>query len=105
MVTKGDSAAMDEPNWLFYDELESVAAASSIWQRQKPQRFNAAALALAGRLSGDSESVPSSVSSCCTYQRVRGLAAVGAVGTGGGGTRTLEGAQPGQPRVVITTHG
>ena len=39
MVTKGDSAAMDEPNWLFYDELESVAAASSIWQRQKPQRF------------------------------------------------------------------
>ena len=39
MVTKGDSAAMDEPNWIFYDELESVAAGSSICQRQKPQRF------------------------------------------------------------------
>ena len=33
------SPALDEPNWIFYDELESVAAASSIWQRQKPQRF------------------------------------------------------------------
>ena len=33
------SAAMDEPNWIFYDELESAAAASRICPRQKPQRF------------------------------------------------------------------
>ena len=33
------SAAMDEPNWIFYDELESVAAADRICPRQKPQRF------------------------------------------------------------------
>ena len=39
MVQGGTSAAMDEPNWIFYDELESVAAGSSICQRQKPQRF------------------------------------------------------------------
>ena len=26
LVTKGDSPALDEPNWIFYDELESVAA-------------------------------------------------------------------------------
>ena len=33
------SAAMDEPNWIFYDELESIAAAECNWVRQKPQRF------------------------------------------------------------------
>jgi hypothetical protein len=33
------SPALDEPNWIFYDELESVAAGPSICQRQKPQRF------------------------------------------------------------------
>ena len=39
LVTKGDSPALDEPNWIFYDELESVAAGECNWVRQKPQRF------------------------------------------------------------------
>ena len=39
MVQGGTSPTLDEPNWIFYDELESVAAGSSICQRQKPQRF------------------------------------------------------------------
>ena len=39
MVQGGTSAAMDEPNWIFYDELESVAAGECNWVRQKPQRF------------------------------------------------------------------
>ena len=39
LVTKGDSPALDEPNWIFYDELESIAAAECNWVRQKPQRF------------------------------------------------------------------
>ena len=33
------SAAMYEPNWIFYDELESIAAAEGDCGRQKPQRF------------------------------------------------------------------
>jgi hypothetical protein len=39
MVQGGTSAAMDEPNWIFYDELERVAAADRICPRQKPHRF------------------------------------------------------------------
>jgi hypothetical protein len=39
LVSKSVSAAMDEPNWIFYDELESIAAAECNWVRQKPQRF------------------------------------------------------------------
>jgi hypothetical protein len=35
MVQGGTSAAMDEPNWIFYDELERVAAADRICPRQK----------------------------------------------------------------------
>jgi hypothetical protein len=33
------SPAVDEPNWIFYEELESVAAGECNWVRQKPQRF------------------------------------------------------------------
>eukprot|EP01046_Picozoa_sp_COSAG06_P006548 COSAG06_NODE_309_length_17782_cov_49.326698_15_plen_205_part_00 len=33
------SPALDEPNWIFYDELESVAAGWGDCGRQKPQRF------------------------------------------------------------------
>ena len=39
MVQGSTSAAMDEPNWIFYEELESIAAADRICPRQKPQRF------------------------------------------------------------------
>jgi hypothetical protein len=39
MVQGGTSPALDEPNWIFYDELESVAAGECNWVRQKPQRF------------------------------------------------------------------
>ena len=39
MVQGGTSPALDEPNWIFYDELESVAAADRICPRQKPHPF------------------------------------------------------------------
>ena len=39
MVQGGTSPALDEPNWIFYEELESVAAGECNWVRQKPQRF------------------------------------------------------------------
>jgi hypothetical protein len=39
MVQGGTSAAMDEPNWISYEDLESVAAPSGKCRRQKPQRF------------------------------------------------------------------
>ena len=39
MVQGGTSGVVDEPIWISYEELESATAQSSIWQRQKPQRF------------------------------------------------------------------
>ena len=33
LVSKSVSAAMDEPNWIFYDELERVAASDRICPR------------------------------------------------------------------------
>ena len=39
MVQGGTSGVVDEPIWISYEDLESVAAPSGKCRRQKPQRF------------------------------------------------------------------